>query len=128
MTNKLGILGIGTDIIEIERFKKAMDKYGQKFLDRLFLSNEQKHCLKYSDPTPRYAARFSAKEAVVKALGEGFGKHITFHDIEIQNHPSGKPFVTLSETCSNHFGNPVFHLSISHCHLYATATALALGC
>ena len=125
-TKNLEIFGLGTDIIEIDRFKEAMEKYGQRFLDRLFSKKEQEHCQKYSDPERRFAARFSAKEAVVKALGEGFGKNLTFHDIEILNHPSGKPFATLSETSSTHFGNPVLHLSISHSKAYATATVIAL--
>lgn len=120
------ILGIGTDIIEIKRFKEAMDKYGQKFLDRLFTQNEQDHCHKYSDPTMRFAARFSAKEAVVKSLGVGFGKHIAFLDIEIQSHPSGQPFISLSTQCQSHFEGLTFHLSMSHCHNYATATVIAL--
>lgn len=120
------IIGIGTDIIEIQRFKDAMDKYGQKFLDRLFTKREQEHCLKYNDPTGRFAVRFSAKEAVVKSLGEGFGKNITFQDIEITNHPSGQPTVTLSPSASAHFHHPLFHLSLSHCHSYATATVIAL--
>ncbi len=120
------IIGIGTDIIEIDRFRSAMNKYGQHFLDRLFTKKEQEHCLRYKNPEPRFAARFSAKEAIVKALGEGFGKHIAFLDIEILNDPNGKPYATLSNKCSEHFGRPTFHLSISHSRDYATASAIAL--
>ncbi len=121
------IIGIGVDIIEIDRFRSAMHKYGQRFLDKLFTKNEQQHCLRYKDPEPRFAARFSAKEAVVKALGEGFGKNISFLDIEILNHPNGKPSATLSDKCSKHFHHPIFHLSMSHSRDYATASAIALG-
>lgn len=125
--NKLSetIIGVGTDIIEIDRFKVAMEKYGPKFLDRLFTKKEQEHCLKYTEPERRFAARFSAKEAIVKALGEGFGKHITFLDIEILNRPEGKPEAILSDKCSAHFEHPTLHLSISHSRDYATASVVA---
>lgn len=119
------IIGVGTDIIEIDRFKKAMQKYGQKFLDRLFSKQEQEHCLKYTEPERRFAARFAAKEAVVKSLGEGFGKHIAFLDIEILNRPEGKPEAHLSKKCNEHFNNPTLHLSISHSRDYATASVVA---
>lgn len=119
------IIGIGTDIIEIQRIAKAIDKYGQKFLDKLFSKKEQEYCNKYNDAAPRFAARFAAKEAIVKALGTGFGKSISFLDIEIINAPSGQPTVALSKLCSDNFNNPYFHLSIAHCHNYTTATAIS---
>lgn len=118
-------VGIGTDILAIDRFRESMKKYGQRFLDRLFTKKEQKHCLKYQDPAGRLAARFCAKEAVVKALGDGFGKHIGFLDIEIVNLPTGKPTVQLTEKVADHYGHPFFHLSLSHCHEYAVATVIA---
>ncbi|MBM3193962.1 MAG: holo-[acyl-carrier-protein] synthase [Chlamydiae bacterium] len=120
------ILGVGTDIIEIERFKDVMKDRGQKFLDKVFSKQEQEYCLRYSDPTSRFAVRFSAKEAVVKALGVGFGKEVSFLDIEILNDPSGKPLVILSPKCQALFQNPVFHISLSHSKFYATATAIAV--
>ncbi len=123
MTN---ISGIGTDILEIERFKNVLKEHGQKFLDKLFTKNEQEYCLRYSDPSSRYTVRFCAKEAIVKALGVGFGKDIAFLDIEILNDPLGKPTVKLSPKASAHFGNPTFHISLSHCKHYATATVIAL--
>jgi holo-[acyl-carrier protein] synthase len=120
------ILGIGTDILEIERFKNVLDEHGQKFLDKVFSKREQEYCNLYTDPTSRFAVRFSAKEAVVKALGVGFGKEVSFLDIEIINEPSGKPSVILSPKCLNLFQNPTFHISLSHSKFYATATAIAL--
>lgn len=119
------ILGVGTDIIEINRFESAMKKYGQKFLDKLFSKKEQEYCLRYNEPGRRFAARFSAKEAVVKALGEGFGKHVSFLDIEILNQENGRPLITLSDPCAKHFDHPTFFLSISHSKEYATAMVVA---
>ncbi len=65
------ILGIGTDIIEIPRIQEAISKHGTRFLDRLFTEEEQRYCQGYADAIPRFAGRFAAKEAVVKALGTG---------------------------------------------------------
>ncbi len=127
MSTMNNVVGIGTDIIEISRFHEAMLKHGQRFLDRLFTKKEQEHCLRYKEPESRFAVRFSAKEAVAKALGEGFGKQISFLDIEILNHPNGKPYIELSESCRLHFKNPEFHLSMSHSRDYATAVAIALN-
>ena len=126
-TNKKNesIFGVGTDIIEIDRFKHAHNKYGDRFLTRIFSKREIAHCNKYKDPERRFAARFAAKEAVVKALGEGFGKHISFQDIEILNHANGKPYIVLSEKCDEHFDSPNLLLSISHSHYYATAVVIA---
>lgn len=92
------ILGIGNDIIEIERIRKSIDTYGLRLISRLFSTKEQDYCLKYKDPVPHFAGRFSAKEAVVKALGTGFGEHASWLDIEIINEASGKPCVHFSST------------------------------
>lgn len=121
------IRGIGTDIIEIDRFKEALEKYGQKFLDRLFTSKEQEYCHKYKESLPRFAARFAAKEAIVKALGDGFGKHVEFLDIEILPNAQGKPIVHLSPRTSKHYNHPLILLSISHCKSYATASAVLIA-
>lgn len=116
--------GIGNDIIEVERVNKAVQRYGQKFLDRLFSKAEQNYCLKHRDAERHFAGRFAAKEAIAKALGTGFGHHLHWLDIEIANDPSGKPIVLLSEAARMHFRNPKIHISISHCKAYATAVAL----
>src|SRR5271155_5534584 len=90
------ILGIGNDIIEVERIRKSIDTHGLRLLTRLFTTKEQDYCLKYKDPVPHFAGRFSAKEAVVKALGTGFGEHVSWLDIEILNDTLGKPHVFFS--------------------------------
>jgi holo-[acyl-carrier protein] synthase len=63
------INGVGTDIIEVRRIKEAIDRHGDRFIDRLFTNREKLYCQRYQDPIPRYAGRFAAKEAVLKALG-----------------------------------------------------------
>src|ERR1700690_3405024 len=95
-TESSPILGIGNDIIEIDRIRKSIDTHGLRLISKLFSTKEQDYCLKYKDPVPHFAGRFSAKEAVVKALGTGFGEHASWLDIEILNDPSGKPSVHFS--------------------------------
>lgn len=118
------MIGLGNDIIEIGRIRKSVDHHGHRLISRLFTIKEQDYCFKHNDPIPRFAGRFAAKEAIVKALGTGFGKHVGWQDIEILNNESGRPFVRFSENVNNHFKNPEMLLSISHCELYAIATAI----
>jgi holo-[acyl-carrier protein] synthase len=118
------ILGLGNDIVEIERIKEAIAEHGDRFLNRCFTPKEQAYCASHADTTPYYAGRFSAKEAIVKALGSGFGEHATFLDIEIVNNAQGKPEVFFSDKLKKHFGNPQVVVSISHCRNYVTAVAI----
>ena len=118
------ILGIGTDIIEIERIRKSIDNHGKSLISRIFTLKEQNYCTKYKDPIPHFAGRFSAKEAIVKALGTGFTEHITWQDIEIINDQSGKPTVCFGVNLREKTHETHMLLSISHCKLYATATAI----
>lgn len=112
-------LGIGNDIIEIERIRKSLQKHGQRFLDKLFTKTEQTYCQRHADPVPSYAGRFAAKEAVVKALGTGFNGQIGWLDIEIINDEAGKPEVWIQSEPAE------ILVSISHCKAYATAVAIA---
>jgi holo-[acyl-carrier protein] synthase len=126
MTNaeNLPILGIGNDIIEIDRIRKSIDTHGLRLLAKLFTTKEQDYCLKYKDPVPHFAGRFSAKEAVVKALGTGFGEHASWLDIEILNDSLGKPSVHFSENLEKRVKGTSVLITISHCQLYVTAMAV----
>lgn len=120
------ILGIGNDIIEIERIRKGIDAHGLRFVAKLFTTQEQDYCLKYKDPVPHFAGRFSAKEAIVKALGTGFGEHASWLDIEVLNGPHGKPTVHFFREMEKKLSGTSMHVSISHCQSYATAFAMWL--
>jgi|SRR5579862_29857 len=120
----LPILGIGNDVVEIERIRKSIDTHGLRLLSRLFTTKEQDYCLKYKDPVPHFAGRFSAKEAVVKAFGTGFGEHVTWLDIEILNDSYGKPTVSFSAQLEKKIKDTYVLISISHCELYVTAVAI----
>jgi holo-[acyl-carrier protein] synthase len=123
-TEKSPILGIGNDIIEIERIRKSIDTYGLRLISRLFTTKEQDYCLKYKDPVPHFAGRFSAKEAIVKALGTGFGEHASWLDIEILNESNGKPTVYFCNALEKKLKGTSTLISISHCQLYVTAFAI----
>ncbi len=112
--------GLGTDIIEIGRIEQVLEEYGDSFLTRHFTPKEIAYCKSFAQPAERFAGRFSAKEAIAKALGTGFSK-IGFLDIEILNDPLGAPKVQVHT-----LPNERFMLSISHCRRFATATAIWL--
>jgi holo-[acyl-carrier protein] synthase len=124
MKNNKHILGLGTDIIEIDRMRQSIERHGVHFLNRLFSQKEQDYCYKYKDPVPHFAGRFAAKEAIAKALGTGFGAQIAWHDIEILNNDAGQPIVLIAEALRIRFDSPRLLVSISHCISHATATAI----
>lgn len=118
------VLGVGNDIVEIERIKTNLERYKTRFLNRVFTAHEQYYCLKRKEPALHFAGRFAAKEAIVKALGIGFSQGLTWLDVEIKNDVNGKPFVEFSPKLKELFGSPQILISISHCHRYATAFAI----
>lgn len=122
----MNVAGVGTDIIEIERVSEAIKNHEEAFIRKVFTLQEQNYCKKHSNPVPHYAARFSAKEAVVKALGCGFGKQIGFLDIEILNDADGKPTVHFSPKAKSELNDPHVLLSISHCKAYVSTVAIFL--
>lgn len=92
------ILGIGNDIVNITRIERLLNIYGDKFLDKIYTKTEQSRA-DVSDKSARVAIlarRFAAKEAMAKALGTGFGKHVRFHDISVKNMRNGRPTIALS--------------------------------
>ena len=101
------ILGIGSDIVSIERVRTLYQKYGQQFLKRILSENEEKsmNALKEDLRINYLARRFSAKEAVSKALGTGISKGIAFTDIEILNYKNGRPKVQLKNKAKDVFEN-----------------------
>lgn len=118
------IQGIGNDILEIERIRRSIERHGQHFLDKLFTQKEQRYCLQFKDFAPHFAGRFSAKEAVAKALGVGIGKELSWKDVEILANEQGGPEVSFSAVAKEQFGGLCVFLSISHSETHATAVAL----
>ncbi len=118
------ILGIGNDIIEIERIRLIIDRYANRFLTRIFTLREQEYCLNHKEPARHFAGRFAAKEAVSKALGTGISSGLTWSDIEILNDEKGKPVLFMSSNLNVLLDHTQLLVSISHCRDYATAFAV----
>jgi phosphopantetheine--protein transferase-like protein len=121
------IVGIGVDLIEIERVKQAHLKFGQRFIDRLFTPAEAKYCLRKADPYPSLAGRFAAKEAVIKAFSHGFGGRWKWIHIEVTRELSGKPTLKLygiMEKLRVQRKIENLHLTIAHSKRDATATVI----
>ena len=109
------IYGIGTDIVEVSRIKEAIDKYGEKFLNRIFTEAEIKYCDTYNDTKyVHYAARFAAKESFSKAIGTGITKGFKFREFGILNDSLGKPLADISGDTFDKYGQMKFHISLSH--------------
>ena len=89
------IVGLGLDIAEIDRIEAAVTRYGAPFLERIFTSREAAYCESHKNKFERYAARFAAKEAAMKALGTGWRRGVRWRDIEVARDPSGKPTLHL---------------------------------
>jgi holo-[acyl-carrier protein] synthase len=109
----MGIYSIGIDLIEIERIEKLLDRYGDKFMRRIFTEVEIEYCSKKKDKGS-FAARFATKEAVFKATGLGLAKGMTWKDVEVINDERGKPEVRLYGKTAELLANKTIHISISH--------------
>lgn len=118
------IKGIGNDIIEIHRIEKSIERYGERFLSRIFTKKEIAYCKKHTMQSRHFAGRFAAKESIAKALGCGIGKTLSWKDLEILNNKEGKPSVVLSAHIAECFCHPTLFVSISHCKSYASAIAI----
>lgn len=123
-----GEVGLGVDIVEIERMKKILERT-PSFESKVFSEEEQQYCRSKKRPEVQYAMRFAAKEAVVKALGTGFSQGIKVRDIEVAKNEKGKPFVILSgraKEISESLGVLEIPLSLSYTHSEAVACAMAI--
>jgi holo-[acyl-carrier protein] synthase len=124
------ILGVGIDIIEVDRIKNSFARFGERFLNRILHPNEISYCLSHREPAPFLAARFAAKEAISKAFGTGIGAQLGWHDIEIGRKESGEPFVILhgagQKLLETRRGRAVL-VSLSHTQAHATAVAVLEG-
>ena len=109
------IYGIGVDLIEIERMAQAITRTGQRLIERLYTDAEQAYCGQQYPPYACYAARFAAKEALLKALGTGLRQHMRWRDIEVCRDDLGNPVCVSTAICRNAVSRKVF--STSTCRL-----------
>ena len=125
-----GVLGIGVDLVENERMRAVLDRWGAHFKSRVFLPAEQCYCEACGRPWQHYAGRFAVKEAVSKALGTGIGQPVGWLDIEVVRGASGAPAVQLHGgarklACRRGAGRVL--VSLAHTRNYAVAQAVLLG-
>lgn len=116
------IYGIGIDIIKIERMRVAVERWGSRFLKRVFTENEIAYAYSKKDPYPSLSVRFAAKEALIKAIGSEIPVSLT--DIEVMNYGSGRPFIKVNGNLGAFFDRKSLrtaHLSLSHEREYGVA-------
>jgi holo-[acyl-carrier protein] synthase len=124
----MSILGVGTDIVECLRIARMIERHGELFITRVYTDHEIEYCSARKAATQHYAGRWAAKEAVLKALGTGWRRGISWRDIEIRNDRHGSPSVHLrggARDASDQAGIRHMHVSISHCRSHAMACAVA---
>lgn len=117
----MGVYAIGVDFAEVERIEALIEQHGERFLQRVFTEHEIQYCRKKSIRGQCFAARFAAKEAVLKAAGTGVNQGLHWRDIEVQNDPLGKPFVKLGGHAAAWLQGKRIHLSLSHVEQMAIA-------
>ena len=118
------ILGMGTDLAEVDRIEHSIARYGDRFLQRIYTAGEIAYVTGKANRFERYAARFAAKEAGMKALGTGWSGGIRWQDLEVANLPSGRPTLRLHGQAAEHavgLGVRHIHLSLSHTATMAIA-------
>ena len=123
------VLGVGTDVTECLRIAQMIDRHGELVVDRVYTPLEIEYCRSRRMATQHFAGRWAAKEAVLKALGTGWRRGISWRDIEVKNGPGGRPQAFLkggTQEIAEKMGIHCILVSISHCRSHATAFAVAL--
>ena len=124
------VIGIGTDIVECLRIAQMIERHGELFLSRVYTKGETDYCSSRKAATQHYAGRWAAKEAVLKAMGTGWSRGISWQDIEVRNDEGGRPSIALGggarEVCEQ-LGIGELLISISHCRTHALAYSIALS-
>ena len=111
------ILGAGVDLAEVDRIKQSIERFGERFINRIYTEREIAYVERKANKAERYAARFAAKEAGMKALGTGWRRGIQWKDFEVINLPSGRPTLVLhgeAENIAAQLGVKSVQLSLTH--------------
>lgn len=122
------MLGVGLDLVELDRFARALARH-PRINERLFTAAERGYAERFADPAPALAARFAAKEAVMKAMGVGLGA-FSFPEAEVCRHPSGQPFLALHGKAAElaaRLGVQSWLVSLTHSESTAAAVAIAMS-
>lgn len=126
----MSIIGIGVDLVECSRIQHSLDRFGERFLHRVFTDGEIAYSNSMKFPARHLAARFAAKEAVSKAFGTGIGKSMGWRDIDVQKKQSGEPFLVLTggaEALARERGITNALITLSHTDQHAVAMIVLEG-
>lgn len=121
------IVGTGIDIAEVPRIRDSIARFGERFLHRVFTDGEIRYCDSKANRAERYAARFAAKEAAMKALGTGWNHGVRWRDIEVVRQPGGRPTITFRGKAAEfaaRLGAKNVSLSLSHTPEQAIASVI----
>jgi len=124
------VVGVGVDLVQIARIRRAMERWQDRFLRRVFTPDEVAYALRRRDPAEHLAARFAAKEATLKALGTGLTMGVRWREMEVQRERGARPRLHLTgrtAALGAERGIRVFHVSLTHDGEYAMAQVLAEG-
>lgn len=121
------IVGTGIDITEVPRIAAAIARYGERFLRRVYTQGEIDYCRPKRNANERFAARFAAKEAAMKAIGTGLRRGVTWHDVEVGREPGGRPTIVFSGKAAEFaakLGTKRISLSLTHTEETAMAQVI----
>ena len=121
------IVGLGVDIAEVGRVRAAIERYGETFLRRVYTAKEREYCEQFKNKFERYAGRFAAKEATMKALGTGWSRGVRWVDVEVVRERGGRPTIALAGEAKNvaeRLGVKYIAVSITHTGAQAFAEVI----
>ncbi|MHB8503752.1 MAG: holo-ACP synthase [Candidatus Acidiferrales bacterium] len=121
------IIGMGVDLAEVGRIQKAIERHGEPFLRRVYTAGEREYCERFRNKYERYAGRFAAKEAAMKALGTGWRRGVRWLDFEVVREKGGRPTIRLdgeAKKIAEELGVKRIALSITHTELQALAQVI----
>ena len=121
------IVGTGIDVVEVSRMAAAIERFGDRFLQRVFTPDEIRYCQSKANRVERFAARFAAKEAGMKALGTGWNHGVRWRDVEVQRQPGGRPalvFHGVAARFTQKLGMTRAALSLTHTAAQAIAQVI----
>jgi len=122
------VLGLGTDLVETKRVQESIDRFGARFLERIFTAGEIAYCTRKRNAAESFAARFAAKEAGAKALGTGISRGVNWKEFEVQREAGGRPTLHLSGRAAElaaAMGVRRVQLSLTHSRDLAIAMVVA---
>ena len=121
------IVGTGIDIAEVDRIAASIARFGRRFTGRIFTADEIRYCESKANKVERYAARFAAKEAAMKAIGTGWSRGVTWRDVEVRRLPGGRPTIAFHGRAAeflDKLGGARAHLSMTHTAQFAMAQVI----